>query len=215
MPSFSDTTKQALFLSPIEQFSPTWDLQGYVYPLEHAGYHVDVLLNENVSIAFLKTGLANYDLIILRTESFTIEGTGYFCSGEPVTSQTSTALAQEIQSREVAVSACVGFSYLFIKHNYAAKSLRPGLVYVLGSATIELSPAFLENGASVFVGYQEECSLGWGQLDAISIKLFGFMSQGYSVKEAMIQLYIYLSTGHGSAEDWSLPSWVGNGDFKI
>ena len=214
-PSFSDIDKQALFLSPLEQWSPTYDLQGYVHPLEQAGYQVDVLVNENVTIAFLKTDLANYDLIILRTESFTIEGSSYFCSGEPVTSKTSTSFAQEIQSHEVAVSSCVGFSYLLIKNNYAANSLRPGLVYALGSATMQLGWWFVHNGASVFVGYWPNYSLGWGSMDALSIKFFDFMSQGYSVKEAAMEVYMYLVQGHGSSGDWPAASWVGNGDFGI
>jgi hypothetical protein len=215
MPLFSGASKQALFLSPLEAWMPTWNLEEYVSQLEHAGYHVDVLLNENVSISFLKTGLANYDLIILRTDSFFHEGIHYYCSGEPVTYQTSTVFANEISSHELQVGACLAFSVVFLEDNYPAGSLRHGLVYAIGSTTDELSDAFLSGGSAVFLGYDATFRLDWGQIDALSIMLFTYMSQGYSVEDAMNQLNMYLYTGHGTTNDWLLPYWTGDGNFKI
>lgn len=215
VPLFSGASKQAVFLSPLENWMPTWDLEGYVSQLEHAGYHVDILLNENVSISFLKTGLANYDLIILRTDSFYEEGVTYFCSGEPVTYQARTVFANEISSRELQVGVCVGFSAAFLQDNYPAGSLRHGLVYAIGSVTQELSSAFLSGGSSVFMGYDVAFPLQWGRIDALSITLFTYMSQGYSVEDAMNQLNMYLYTGHGRTADWLLPYWTGDGNFKI
>jgi len=211
----SGTSKQAVFLSPWERWMPTWWLDGYVIQLERAGYHVDVLLNEEVSISFLMTGLANYDLIILRTESFYDEGLSFYCSGEPVTSKSSTTFAAQIAAKELQVSHCIGFSMLFLKDNYPPGSLRQGLVYVFGGPSAELSTAFISAGAAVFIGFYEPYSLGWGRMDALSIKYFRYLAQGSTIKDATLQLYNYLNTGHGSTSTWPIIYWYGNGGYKI
>jgi len=212
---FSEAGKQAVFLSPMERWMPTWDLEGYVFYLERAGYHVDVLLDESVSISFLKTGLANYDIIILRTDSLDAEGASYYCSGEPVTAKTRTTFAAEISSGEIVVGACVGFTAAFLKHNYPAKSLRPGLVFAIGALTADLSSAFLEGGCSAFVGYNEILGLHWGRLDALSIGLLRYLSGGYTVKDALKQLDSYIHWGHGNSATWPSLFSSGNEDFKI
>jgi len=214
-PSFSEGGKQAVFLSPLERWFPTWNLSGYLSPLEQAGYHVDVLLNENVSISFLTTDLAKYDIIILRTSWFKLEaGITYYCSGEPV-NETSTAFAAEISSKEIAIDFCVGFSVLFLQDNYPPASLRHGLVYVLGAEDDQLSSAFLAAGSSVFIGYSEDYYLMWGRMDALSEALFGYLSQGSTVRDSVAQLYFYVCRGHGEAATWPLPYWTGDSNFKI
>ena len=213
LPLFSETGKQAVFLSPMELWMPTWYLEGYVSQLERAGYHVDVLLNEDVSISFLKTGLANYDIIILRTDSFDNEGVVYYCSGEPVTTKTRTAFTAEISSGELQVGVCVGFNEAFLKDNYPPNSLRPGLVFAIGSLTTDLSSAFLAGGSSAFISYNG--GLQWGQFDALSIRVLRYLAQGYTVKDALTELNKYLQAGHGKTANWPSPYWSGNGDFKI
>jgi len=214
VPLPSGTSKQAVFLSPLEGWMPTWNLDAYISPLERAGYHVDVLLNENVSITFLRTGLAEYDVIILRTDSFAYEGFDFYCSGEPV-AKARTKFAAEITARELQVGACVGFSTLFLKQNYPGKSLRPGFVYAVGSTTAALSSTFLAAGATMFIGYYDARSLQWGRVDALSEKLFDYLSQGYSVNDAIIRLTRYLNTGHGSTATWPMLYCSGDGKFKI
>ena len=213
-PSFSGTSKQAVFLSPIERWMPTWDLNAYVSPLERAGYHVDVLLNENVSIAFLRTGLAKYDIIILRTESYAYEGFDYYCSGEPVT-KARTEFSAEISAKELLVGPCVGFSILFLKDNYPANSLHHAFVYAVGSTTAALSSAFLSAGAAMFIGFYDEHSLQWGYIDSFSEKLFYYLAQGYTVNDAIIRLNRYIYTGHGSTADWPMLYCSGDGTFQI
>lgn len=214
VPFFSDTNKQAVFLSPLERWMPTYDVGQYVSELEKAGYHVDVLLNENVSITFLRTGLAKYDLIILRTDSFYYEGLSFYCSGDTVTTKTRAAYTNEISAHEIQVASCLGFSMIFVQHSYPAGSLQ-GLVYAPGSKTTDLAGAFLGAGASVFIGYDDDFSPGWGRMDVLSTKMLGYMAQGYAVKDALIKLQVYLHAGHGDTADWTLPAWAGDGDFKI
>ena len=80
---FADSSKQAVILSPLENWMPTWGLESHISLLQHAGYQVDVLLNENASISFFKTDLAKYDLIVLRTDAFMREGLTFYCAGDP------------------------------------------------------------------------------------------------------------------------------------
>jgi hypothetical protein len=213
-PSFADATRRAVFLSPVEKTMPTWGFESYKSLLERAGYQVDVLLNENASISFFETGLAKYDLIILRTDSFTSEALRYYCAGDKADASARGTFAGEIALKEVMVSECVGFSILFLRNHYPASSLR-GLVIAIGSNTAELSTVFLKAGAAALIGYYDEHCMQWGTLDSYSLKLLYYLSKGYSVEGATIQLYIYLYTGHGKTADWILPYWAGNGSYKI
>ena len=215
VPLFTESGKRAVLLSPLESWMPTWNLDTYVVLLERAGYSVDVLLDENVTISFLSTRLVDYDIIILRTQSFEWRGTSYFCSGEPATIQARDRFAINNVLEEVRVDVCVGFSSLLLQHSYASGSLRHGLVYVLGSTTMELAPLFLAAGSSVFIGYEEEFSLGWGRMDAFSQALFRQLSRGYSVRDAVAMLYAYLNSGHGQSANWPAVFWKGDGAFKI
>jgi hypothetical protein len=215
LPSFSEAEKRAVFLSPVEQWYPTWNLPAFLSPLEQAGYHVDVLLNENVSISFLAENLTNYDIIILRTTWFQSETKAiYYCSGEPV-NHTSTTFAGEISSQELGIDICVGFTALFMQSSYPPGSLRHGLIYVFGAPGDELSTVFLAAGASAFIGYSEHDYLMWGRMDAFSQALFTYLSQGLTVSDSIGALYFYVCRGHGETAAWPEPYWAGNGKFKI
>lgn len=195
---------------------PTWNLNGYVSQLERAGYQVETLFDGNVSIAFLRTKLAGYDLIILRTDTFVEETFGqFYCSGETINATTAKTFADEISSREIKIGACLGFSAAFLQHSYPMNSLRDSLVYVIASNSNLLSSVFLTAGASAFIGYDQDFTLSWGRIDALSTKLLRYLAEGFSVKNAIIQLFIYLHTGHGRTADWLTPTWSGDGDYTI
>ena len=217
VPSPTDSNKRAVIVSPLEDWIPTWHLESEVLNLELAGYEVDVMLNENASIGFFKTGLPDYDLIVLRTDSFKYEGTTYYCSGDPINSITRATYAMEIMTDEVKMGACVGFSGSFL-HNYyyTANSTRPVLVYAVGSDAAELSWVFLDAGAAAFVSYYEqEYTLSWGRMDALTTKVLSYLSQGYSLREVGIELYVYLKRGHGETADWPTLYVVGDEDLRI
>jgi hypothetical protein len=213
-PLSTATAKQAAILSPLESWMQTWNMVTYVSLLQYAGYQVDVLQNDQVSISFLKTGLAKYDLIILRTDFFNDESLTYFCSGEPVTSNTAGTFASEISAKELRIGVCLGFSILFLRDNYQNGTLH-GLVYALGGGTAELSGEFLRAGSSVFIGYDQAFSLQWGRMDAYSQQFLKYLVRGYSVEDAQVELRSYLITGHGVTADWPEFRWIGDGNYKI
>jgi hypothetical protein len=213
-PSFAGTTKRALFISPIENTEPTWGFESYKSLLENAGYQVDILLDGDASISFFETGLAKYDLIVLRTDSIVSEGLTYFCAGDKADTSARGTFAGQIKLREVQVGACVGFSTLFVRDYYPAGSLR-GLVMAVGSHTAELSSVLLKAGAAAFVGFYDGYYTQWGHLDSYALKLLYYLSRGYSVQGAIIQLNLYLYTGHGVTVDWIQLYWDGNGSYKI
>ena len=213
-PSFTATTKRAVFLSPLEKIEPTWGFSGYKTLLQRAGYQVDILLDGNASISFFETGLAKYDLIVLRTDSIVSEGLTYFCAGDKADASARGTFAGEIGLKEVLVGECVGFSTPFLQDHYPAGSLR-GLVIAVGSNTAELAGAFLRAGAAALIGFYDGHCTQWGNLDSYSLKLLYYLSEGYSVDSANIQLQLYLYTGHGQTADWILPYWAGDGSYKI
>lgn len=211
-----DSSNKAVILSPLERMIPTWRLESYITNLEQAGYEVDVLLNENASIGFFKTGLADYDIIVLRTDSFKYEGTTYHCSGEAVNWITRATFAEEISRNEIKVGACVGFSSVFLHDHYPTNSTKHGLVYAIGSGAAELSWVFLQAGAAAFLSYyDQEYTLSWGRMDALTIRMLSYLSQGYSVGEASIELHVYLRVGHGETANWPTVYIAGDDDFKI
>ena len=213
-PSFTATTKRAVFLSPLEKIEPTWGFDAYKSLLERAGYQVDILLDGDASISFFETGLAKYDLIVVRTDSIVSEGLTYYCAGDKADASARGTFAGEIGLKEVLVGQCVGFSTLFLRNHYPAGSLR-GLVIAIGSNTADLSTVFLGAGATALIGFYDEHYTQWGILDSYSLKLLYYLSQGYSVESANIQLYMYLYAGHGETADWILPYWAGDGSYKI
>ena len=121
----------------------------------------------------------------------------------------------EISSNEVEVGACVGFSILFMMHYYPSGTLKHGLVYMLASESAELATSFTSAGAAAFIGYYDAHSIQWGRMDAYSIQLLTYLSQGYTVADSVLELYIYLHTGHGKTADWVTPYWAGDGTYKI
>ena len=213
-PSFAATTKRAVFLSPLEKIEPTWGFDAYKSLLQRAGYQVDILLDGDASISFFETGLAKYDLIVLRTDSIVYEGLAYFCAGDKADASARGTFAGEIGLKEVLVGECVGFSPLFLQNHYPAGSLS-GLVIAVGSNTAELSTVFLKAGATALIGFYDDHCTQWGNLDSYSLKLLYYLSQGYSVAAANIQLLTYLYTGHGETADWIQPYWAGDGSYKI
>ena len=214
-PSFAGTTKQAIFISPLETSMSTWAIESQILQLERAGYHVDVVLDGNATISFFETGLSNYDLIVLRTDAFTWEGLRYYCAGDHPDNKARAALSGMIALKEVQVAACVGFNMLFLRHYYPAGSLRSGLVIMPSSFSAEIASVFLQAGAAAFIGYNEGHCMQWGYLDSFSLKILYYLSKGYSVADTMIQLYIYLHTGHGKSADWMMPESFGDGTYKI
>jgi len=213
-PSFAGASKRAVFISPMENVEPTWGSESYKSLLERAGYQVDIVLDGNASISFFETGLAKYDLIVLRTDSFASEALTYYCAGDKADVSARGTFAAETALHEVKVEQCVGFSTLFLQNHYPAGSLR-GLVIAVGSNTADMSTVFLKAGAAALIGFYDEHCSQWGILDSYSLKLLYYLSQGYSVESANIQLYIYLYTGHGKTADWILPYWAGDGSYKI
>lgn len=214
-PAFGTMGKQAVFLSPVERFHPTWHLEEYTSVLERAGYSLNVLLNEDVSLSLLSEGLGSYDIIILKTDSFTYQGTSYYCSGERVTPETRTTYAGEISKRELHVGACLGFSLMFLYGSYQPDSLRPGLVLMVDGYAEDLASVFIAGGSKVFVSYYNAYSLSWGLMDAYSIKWLKYMADGLSVKQATGKMYAYLTSGHGNIVSWPTIFWYGDGNFKI
>jgi hypothetical protein len=216
-PAFSGTSKRAVFLSPLENWMPTWNIDSYVKPLESAGYAVDVVLGKNASMAFLSSQLPNYDIVILRTDAFDHEGRAYYCSGDdPFDSKTKTTYGGEISTRDLAIGACLGFSGTYMQHSYPAGSMRHGLFFALGSGLEELSAIMLTAGFDVFVTYSMSAlSLQWGRYDALSEGFFKYLGQGSTVKNSIIELNQYLRRGHGLTADWPMIYYCGDGNFVL
>jgi hypothetical protein len=185
---------------------------------------VELVLDEAASLSFLKTELANYDLIVLRLDAFYYEGFSYFCAGEPfeqghnshLRSEYASEYAAEIAAREISVKGpCVGFSILYIMHNY--KNGLRGLVFAYGPGTPELAASFLHGGSDVFISYDSPASygLGWGRFDTYAENILQLLADGNSVRNAVAQFYLNATRGHGVTASWPSIYWVGDGDYTI
>jgi hypothetical protein len=213
----------AAIISPLEKWEPTGNVD-YASVLEAAGYSVETILNDAASPAFFKTELANYDIIILRLDSFLYEGFSYFCTGVTVgatdaqqRNDFATQYATEITAHEISLKGpCVGFSMLYILHSYQKSSFR-GLVLALGPGTPELAAAFINNGAAAFITYDSpvEYSLQWGRYDLYTVTILSILTEGYTVRNAVAEFYNQAMRGHGVTADWPSIYWVGDGNYTI
>jgi hypothetical protein len=210
--------KRAIILSPLEAAYPTWHISDLITSLRSAGYRVDVITNGQVSVQFLRTQLRGYSLIILRTDSFLAQGLTYYCTGMIPVPPTGIiayqkAYASQIQARELQVSSCLAFSLLFLQHNYP--SGLNGLLYVVGANGQDLANPFLSAGGKVAIGYEDAVGVTWGRMDTMTLALFKYLTQGYTVIESFARVDAELHSGHGGTADWPEMYWLGNGDFKI
>jgi len=214
----------AALISPLEKWEPTATIEAYTSILESRGYSVDAILDEAASIEFFRNGLSNYDLIVLRLDSFYYEGLSYFCTGQTLEvnaisqrSEYTEQYAAEIAAHEISFKGpCVGFSMIYILHSYAKGSLH-GLVIAVGPGTPELAASFLNGGAAAFISYETpvEYSLSWGRTDCNSLFLLRILAEGYTVRNAVGEFYIRATRGHGSTATWPSICWVGDGDYTI
>jgi hypothetical protein len=214
----------AAFISPLERWFPTANIEHYMALLEGAGYSVDVILDEAASIEFFRSELSNYDLIVLRLDSFYYESLTYFCTGHTLEADMAreraeyvTEYAAEISAHELSLAGpCVGFSMLYILHNYEKASLH-GLVVAFGSGTLELAAAFIEGGAAAFISYDSprEYSLTWGRYDLYTVTLLSILSEGYTVKNAIAEFNLRTNQGHGKTATWPTIYWDGDGDYTM
>ena len=214
----------AALISPLEKWEPTATIEAYTSILESAGYSVDAILDEAASVEFFRTGLSNYDSILLRLDSFYYEGLSYFCTGQTLEvnaisqrSEYAKQYAAEIAAHEISLEGpCVGFSMIYILHSYAKGSLH-GLVIAVGPGTPELAAPFLSRGAAAFITYDTpvEYSLSWGRTDCTTLAILRILAEGYTVKNAVAQFYIRATRGHGNTATWPSIYWVGDGDYTM
>lgn len=212
----------AAIISPLEKDQPTWNIDGYVSSLEDAGYSVEVVADEAASLAFFRTELANYNLIILRLDSFYYEGFSYFCAGDSYDSfnpsqrtQYQSQYATELAAHEVSITGpCLGFSMAFILNSYQKHSFN-GLVIAYGFGAYELAASFINNGAAAFISYDSPANLSWGRFDSYAETLVTILAEGNTVRDAVAQFYLLAMRGHGLTATWPSIYWVGDGNYTI
>jgi hypothetical protein len=79
-----------------------------------------------------------------------------------------------------------------------------------------LATVILGSGSAVSVYYAlDAISLRWGRIDSITEAYFAYLSKGFSVKDAVGELYTYLRRGHGITADWPKIEFRGDGTFTI
>lgn len=212
----------AAIISPLEKDRPIWNIDGYVNSLEDAGYSVEVVADEAASLAFLGTELANYNLIILRLDSFYYEGFSYFCAGDNFDpfnpsqrAQYQSQYATELAAHEISTAGpCLGFSMRYILDNYHTHSFN-GLVIAYGPGTPELAASFINNGAAAFISYDSPTNLSWGRFDSYAETLVTTLAEGNTVRNAVAQFYLLAMRGHGLTATWPSIYWVGDGNYII
>ena len=209
---------RALILSPVEDSHPFSELDDLMSDLTSVGYSVDVMNDSQVTVEFLKSGLRDYSIIVLRTESIEFEREALsFFTGDIVSEETIAEYQEEISDELVAYSSSKVFRVFpsFIEHFYAPNGLEGKLIYFFSAFSSSFSSSFMKAGVKVFIGYAGDVYLEWGIGDRATTSLFDFLCRGHNVEASVRETKQLLNSRWGVSAPFNTISYVGDGALTI
>ena len=209
---------RALILSPVEDNHPFSELDDLMSDLTSAGYSVDVMNDSQVTVEFLKSGLRDYSIIVLRTESIEFEREALsFFTGDIVSEETIAEYQEEISDELVAYSSSKVFRVFpsFIEHFYAPNGLEGKLIYFFSAFSSSFSSSFMKAGVKVFIGYAGDVYLEWGIGDRATTSLFDFLCRGHNVEASVRETKQLLNSRWSVSAPFNTISYVGDGTLTI
>lgn len=213
---------RAIILSPYENFSPFATAAQIKSTLGSAGFAVDIVNGQNVTVDLLKTVFKNYDFIIYRTGATCCAFVNYsfsFISGEPTNPATINKYASDISAGRVSYRTN---QFLEITNNFLQYYYPPGsisanhLVFLYAPLSLRMGTLFKDAGVRTVIGYNGEISFQFGEGDEMAFYLTESLVTGSMVKDS-VDLIRQLVTGRFSGTTNQLDSigFYGDGKFKL
>ncbi len=178
--------KRAVILSPLSWLYPVAYLSRVISILNYAGFTVDVIENQLVTVDLFRHQLSDYSLIIWRTEAYQWNHQVFWYLGELTSSTSDGTYSQDIaEGRMDFHGFAAGIKWDFINYYYGSSGLAGRLVYILASRSLDVGWGFLRAGARNVIGYYGSISLQWGFGDFVTRFIFNYLSQGYTVDQTI------------------------------
>jgi len=218
MPISPPNAPRALILSSTQNQSPMLYVDRVTAELKQAGYNVTFLNSNTISLnLFTPAQLDQYDIVIWRTDTYTLGNTTYWYLGE----QNNESYAGAIGIRTIMVSnGMLAVSQNFITDNFPQNSLtHVKLAILMSSMSITLAQPLIAAGVKATIDLYE--AVDWtiappSLLDWVTWSLVGYLTTGNDVRDSVYKTIYYYEYA-GSIDDTTLPpiSFLGNGNLQI
>ena len=214
--SVSPTTPpQALILSSTQKEYPMQYLTQVSSELRQAGYNVTFLSGSSITIRLISTQLDRYNLVIWRTDSFTLGNSTYWYLGD---ADNETSYEGAIGIGTVAVSnGMIAVNQEFFNKTYETNSLaHVKLAILISSMSITVAQSFIAAGVTTTIDFYQDLQAPPSLFDWVTQSLIGYLTGGNTVNGAIYKT-IYNYEYAGSLDDSYLPpiSYLGNGNLLL
>jgi hypothetical protein len=206
---------RVLILSSIEKEYPMQYLNQITTELKQAGYNVTFLSGSEVTLYILMTQLDQYDILIWRTDTYTLGNTTYWYLGQQANE---TTYAGTIGIKTIDVSnGMLAVSAAFFTKTFGPTSLvHLKLAILISGMSISVAQPFITAGVETTIDFYNTLLAPTSLFDWVTQALVGYLTTGNSVRDAIYKViynYEYVS----SLDDSYLPpiSFLGNGNLKI
>lgn len=185
-PPTASAAKRAVILSPLSWLYPIGYLGRLTSYLNSAGFTVDLIENQLVTVELFKHHLSDYNVIIWRTEAYEWNHKVFWYLGEFASPTSNDVYKDDIAAGRMDFHGfAAGIKWDFIAYYYGSSGLAGRLVYILASRSLDIGFGFLQAGAKDVIGYFGSISLQWGFGDFVTRLLFSYLSQGLTVDAAV------------------------------
>ena len=223
LPNDTSSQPQALVLSSLNSMIPMGrDASRLTSYLNQAGYNVTFLADGAVTVNFIVNNLDNYNLVIWRTNTYTIGHAMYWYVGEKANSEVEQEYAADFSaSRLNADAGIIGLTPSFITIHLTAGSLsHVKLLVFIASFGNSIAPQFLAAGAGTVIFSVGAISLQNGLTDDLTVLLMNFLADGQNVQSAVYNTLTPYDQGQNPEDEYDTtyapPFWyIGNGALTI
>lgn len=214
------SSHRALILSSVESLVPSYyrDVADY---LGGMGYAVTILLNRQVTVNVLTSGLSQYDIVYWRTAKYDVRHVDYWFVGEFATPALKAAYQSDFAAGSLdGTDGIVGASVSFFDKYFTPSSM-VGVKLLIVEASDGLSIAMdaVKAGATAAIYAYTTISLQFGTNDYWIQSLVELLSMGYTVQNALwtiIEPYLYGDAGRYGGQEAIPPFWYyGQGNATI
>ena len=223
LPTPAPVQRNAVVLSPLNALVPL----GYygmlmISNLKHAGYNVTYLADNEVTIDFLVNHLNDYDVVIWRTNTFTLMHTTYWYVGERVDDATAQKYAYDFAQGWITGQAGIlGVTQDFINEYFTSNSLNHvKLMLFISSYGNSLAPQFVTAGVTSIIFCNGAITLQFGLIDDLTNALVTYLATGQNVLTSVYKTVSPFNQGQQPEDNldstYAPPFWfMGNGSLTL
>jgi hypothetical protein len=218
MPISPGNQPRTLILSSTQNQYPMLYADTVATELREAGYNVTFLSSSSITLGlFTPVQLDQYDIVIWRTDSYTVGNTTYWYVGE----QGNETYAGTIGIRTVAIlNGMVAVNSNFFSNNFGPNSLtHVKLAILMSSMSITIAQALIAAGVQTTIDLYQ--TIDWtvappSMLDWVTWSLVGYLTTGNDVRDSIYKTIYNYEYGTYTESGYLPPlAFLGNGNLQI